>query len=146
MKASDLKALVSEARPVIERMLDDAEVLAGFREAATEKGIDWSQVKGLVKAQILDERAGDGEGKRVNAIIERADNASAYADLLGLAKMNENNFSAEPSQPHNQIEKGADRPVSLPLQTDGGTMHHDRGFAGRSDDLSIPPFLRRVRA
>lgn len=88
--SQDLKSLVTEARPVIERMLDDAELLAGFRDTAKEKGIDWSQVKALLKAQIQDER---DDGKRVSRIIEKADFAAAYADMLGLAKMNKNNFS-----------------------------------------------------
>lgn len=103
MKASDLKDLCTEARPIIERMLDDAETLAAFREAATNKGLDWSQVKALLKAQIQDERD-EGEGSRVRKIIDKADNASAYADLLGFVKMNEKNISAEPAPADDGLE------------------------------------------
>jgi hypothetical protein len=49
--ASDLKGIVSEARPLIEQWLDIAETMSGLREAATEKGLDWSQIKALVKAR-----------------------------------------------------------------------------------------------
>lgn len=130
MKASDLRAIASEARPIIERMMDDAELLASMRETATVVGLDWSQVKAILKAQIKDERDG-GDGKRVKAIIERADHASAYADMLGLAKMNENNFSAETPQPHIQTEK--------PVQA---------AYVGppEADPFAIPAMLKRERA
>ena len=128
MNASDLKNLCAEARPVIERMMDDAETMSAFREAATNKGIDWSQVKALLKAQIRDERDGS-EGKRVKALIEKADHATAYADLLGLVKMNEKNFSAPLPPPLVVIAEPAERPSVTPS----------------SDDLTIPDFLRRQR-
>lgn len=100
MNASELKGLFDEARPVMERQLDDAELMAAFREAATQKGIDWSQAKALLKAQLQDERDGKGENRRVRAILDKADFASAYADMLGLSKMNENISSAD--LPHSQ--------------------------------------------
>ncbi len=95
-----------------------------MRDAATEKGLDWSQVKALLKAQAQDERDG-GDGKRVNRIIEKADFASAYADMLGLgaAKMNENNFSPPDS-------------VTAITGRTGDT-------GGADDDDAIPGFLRR---
>lgn len=130
MKASDLKALTTEARPIIERMLDDAEQLAAIRTAATERGIDWSQVKALLKAQIQDEREGSGEGRRVKAIIERADHASAYADMLGFANMNEKNFSAETPQPRIRVTEPTYGQFSQPSVDDG---------------LEIPAILRRQR-
>lgn len=95
--ATDLRNIFAAGRPLVERWLDLAEEFAALRDAATEKGLDWSQVKALLKAQVQDERDGTGENKRVKRIIERAEYASSYAHLLGLgvpAKMNENNFSA----------------------------------------------------
>ena len=56
---------------------------------------DWSQLKALLKAQVQDERDGKGGG-RVRRIVEKAEFASAYADMLGLANMNEENFSSSP--------------------------------------------------
>lgn len=89
--STELKNLVAEARRVIEGQLDAADLLKGFREAATAKGFDWSQIKALLKAQILDER--DGK-QRVKAILEKADTATAYAGMLGWGEeVNENNFS-----------------------------------------------------
>jgi hypothetical protein len=70
-----------------------AEQIAALREVATAKGLDWSQLKALMKAQIQDEREESGDGKRVRKIVEKAEFASAYADMLGLANINENNFS-----------------------------------------------------
>lgn len=94
-----LKELFSAARPLVERALDIAEQIAALREVATARGLDWSQVKALLKAQIQDERDDAGDGKRVRRVLEKADFASAYADMLGLGNMNEKYFSAGP-EPH----------------------------------------------
>ena len=94
MNAADLRNIAAEARPVIARMLDDAEVLAGLGKVCREQGVDWAQLKALIKAQIRDDRDDEGDGGHVEAIINRADAASAYADLL--ANMNNKNFSSRP--------------------------------------------------
>lgn len=91
LTSSKLKQVTSEARPIIERQLEDALKLAGLRDVVAAAGGDWSQLKALIKAQIKDEEAGDG--KHVRKILEKADYAMAYADMLGL-NMNEDNFSA----------------------------------------------------
>ena len=57
---------------------------AAMRNAATEQGVDWSQLKALASADIADEEKGDG--KKVAKLIEKADFACAYADMLGLRK------------------------------------------------------------
>lgn len=69
--------------------------MAALRDLATAKGLDWSQIKALVKAQVQDEQDEAGDGKRVKRIIDKAEAASAYADMLGLGNLNEKNFSAE---------------------------------------------------
>lgn len=120
--ASELKKLVAESRPLIEQSLDLSEQFSALREAATEKGIDWSQVKALLKAQIQDER--DGEGKRVGRILEKADFASAYADMLGFGKMNENNFSSPPAVELPKVDT-SNRPFGLPPDTDRLRMPDD---------------------
>lgn len=86
MNTTDLKSLAGEARLVIDRALDDAVILKGLSEAARAKGIDWTQLKALVKAQAQDARDG---GHRVGKLVERADFACAYAAALG-GEMNEN--------------------------------------------------------
>ena len=100
MNPSVLKQIVTEARPLIEQQLDLAEQIAGLREVVTANGGDWSQLKALVKAQVQDERDDAGDGKHVRKILDRADYANAYADILGFggSKMNEENFSA-PGEP-----------------------------------------------
>ena len=89
--STDLKAIITTIRPIIERQLDDAEVIAGHREKVTAQGGDWSQVKALVKAMILDERDDAGGHKRIMTILHKADNALGYADMLGLGNLNEKN-------------------------------------------------------
>ncbi len=91
MNPSVLKQIVTEARPLIEQQLDLAEQIAGLREVVTANGGDWSQLKALVKAQVQDERDEAGDGKHVRKILDRAEYANAYADILGFggAKMNE---------------------------------------------------------
>lgn len=106
--SSDLKGLFTEALPLIDRWLDLRDEFAALRDAATAKGIDWGQVKALAKAHAEDARDESGEGKRVRRIIDKADYASAYADMLGLAKLNEKN-----SFPNNDRSTGADGESTL---------------------------------
>lgn len=90
LTSSQLRQVTAEARPIIERQLEDALKLAGLRDVVAAAGGDWSQLKALIKAKIKDEEAGDG--KHVRKVLEKADYALAYADMLGL-NLNEENFS-----------------------------------------------------
>jgi hypothetical protein len=90
LSSEALKKIEAEARPIIERQLEDALKLAGLRDVVAAAGGDWSQLKALIKAQIKDDEAGDG--KHVRKVLEKADYALAYADMLGL-NLNEENFS-----------------------------------------------------
>lgn len=89
-----LKDIYTEARPIIERHLDDAELLAGMREVVAAQGGDWSSLKALITADVKDGRDEAGDGKRVKKILDKADYSAAYADMLGLANMNDGSFSA----------------------------------------------------
>jgi hypothetical protein len=106
--SSQLKKIITEIRPIIERQLDDAQLIAGFRNTVAEQGGDWSALKALVKAHIKDERDEAGDGKHVRAILERAEYSSVYADMLGWANMNENNFSSDNSLPEATVKGEAD--------------------------------------
>lgn len=87
-----LRDTAEAIRPHIEQTLDLREIFADYRKAVTDAGGDWMALKNLVKARIEDERDDSGNGDRVARIVERADLASAYADMLGLnANLNENN-------------------------------------------------------
>lgn len=128
--ASDLRAIAQEARGPIESQMDAADVLAGLGKVCRDKGIDWSQLKALVKAQIRDERDETGEGAHVEAILSKADNAAAYADLL--AKMNKKNFSdAGDLDNPGTAASAPQKPI-------------EQYSAPPADDLSIPDFLRRA--
>lgn len=91
VSAEALRKITTAARPLIEEAINNATELAALRDAATAQGIDWSQLKALIKAQIQDEEDG---GSRVKRLLTKADNATAYADLLGLDRRGERNFSA----------------------------------------------------
>lgn len=91
LSSLQLKEIVAEARPIIERQLDDADVIAGIRDMVSANGGDWSSLKALIKAQIQDERDESGDGKRVRKILDKADFSTGYADMLGWSKMNEEN-------------------------------------------------------
>lgn len=93
LSSKALKDIVAEARPIIERQLDDAERIAAFRDFVASNGGDWSSLKALIKAQIQDERDETGDGKRVKKILDKADFSTGYADMLGWSNMNEKNFS-----------------------------------------------------
>lgn len=97
----ELRKIWDAARPVIERQMDDAEIVAAMRKNATDKGFDWSQIKALLKAEIQDERDEKGGERRIRRLLEKADNATAYADMLGIApgSVNEKNFSDANSAP-----------------------------------------------
>lgn len=95
MKASDLRNAFEAGRPLVEAWLNIAEQMAALRDHCRTKEIDWQQLKTLLKAQIQD--AEKGETKRVDAILEKADNATAYADLLGI-KPSEKNISRDAPQ------------------------------------------------
>ena len=89
--------------------------IAGLRTVVTEAGGDWSQLKALIKAQVQDEQADDP--KRVDRILEKADYAKIYADMLGLGRpnMNEQNYSAdevEPSSPEPNVPTASGVPVT----------------------------------
>ena len=119
-----LKEVFTAGRPLVKQWLETAEQIAALREVATAHGLDWSQVKALLKATVQDELDDSGEGKRVRRIVDRAESASAYADMLGLANMNENNFSAQsqPSVASQAVERSAgdgpsqQTPPAAPIQ------------------------------
>lgn len=93
LTAKFLKSILAEARPIIERQLNDADLIAGIRDAFTEQGGDWGALKALAKSRIQDERDEAGDGKRVKKMLGKAGSALAYADMLGL-NMNEDKFNS----------------------------------------------------
>lgn len=138
-----LKEIFEAGRPLVQQWLEVATQIAALRDVATEKGLDWSQVKALLKAQVQDDMDGTGEAKRVRRIVERAEFASSYADMLGLANMNEEKFSAPPCKaPSVRV------PAPVPLVSPAGAEKEggDPASPPPSDtDLDIPDFLRRSK-
>lgn len=132
-KASDVRNFFKEGRPLVEQDLDIAEQFKAMRDAARVKEVDWSKIKAILKAQILDER--EGTDKRVMALVEKTDNAAAYLDMLGLGS--EKNISrAAPQKPEPApapTQKPVER-VSVPVTVPARAPEID---------LTIPPFLDR---
>ena len=105
MKVADLRNAFAAGRPLVQQWMDISIQMAALRDDCREKGIEWQQVKSLLKAQMLDEA--EGTSKRVDAILEKADIATAYADALGLGS-SEKNISRDASQ---QTPEPAEKPT-----------------------------------
>jgi hypothetical protein len=148
MKVSDLKSVFEAGRPLVEGWLDIAEEMAALRDACREKEIDWSQVKALLKAQIQDAR--DGSDKRVKAILSKADNATSYADALGLSS--EKNISRDDTRNSDIAASATEKLVGPISPSDEVSLENIVGEPPSRDltipdDGSIPAFLdRRVIA
>lgn len=128
--SGDLKDIFAAGQPLVDQWLDIAEQFAALGRVARERGLDWGQIKALLKAQAQDARDERGGNKRIEKIIEKADYASSYADMLGLGNMNKKNFS----------EELAAGPSGGPHVTDPANPY------AIPPDLSIPPFLKREPA
>lgn len=103
--ATLLRQIRAEARPYIEQWLEIGEVFAGFRKLAADNDLDWGVIKALIKAEVQDEQDEEGGSKRVTKIIDKADCASAYADMLGLGGDEKNNFSSADLSPQSEINR-----------------------------------------
>ena len=173
--SESLKSIFTAARPLVETWLDTAEQIAALREVATNAGLDWSQVKALLKAQIQDERDEAGDGKRVRRLLDKADAASAYADMLGLGwDGSEKKYSAPPHDPETgelhepagpalprpEQQAGAESPTdasapAVPTESDGGAFGAVKAQSRLPDAVGVEPppsdlpelpeFLRQFR-
>lgn len=96
LSSSDLKKIRDEARPYIRRQMEDAKVIASFREVVAAGGGDWSALKAVIKAEIQDEDDDAGDRKKIGKIVGKAEWTRIYADMLGLggSNMNEKNSFA----------------------------------------------------
>lgn len=108
--STDLKQIAKEARPVVVDGLKIAKQLASFGKLCRDKGIDWAQLKALLKAEHKD---GEDGGDRVEKIIEKADFATAYADMLGIAKMNNEIISSPAPREDREVAEYAAKCASL---------------------------------
>ena len=108
--ADELRKIASAARPAVAQAMEAAEELAEFSDVCRTKGLEWSQIKALLKAEYQD--AQDG-GERVNKIREKADRASAYADML--AGGSPKNISGKPGKPVAASQKPAEIAPAAPL-------------------------------
>jgi hypothetical protein len=145
LSSKALKDIVAEARPIIERQLDDADRISGLRELVTAQGGDWSSLKALIKAQVQDERDESGEQKRVRKILDRADYSTAYADMLGLANMNEKNFFVGDEElPEHDPETGEITPAGDTEEINSEVMASGAfGLAGAVEEIG-PDALRTL--
>lgn len=129
MKVSDLRNAFETGRPLVEQSLSVAVQMAALRTWCRERQVDWQQVKSLLKAQIQD--AEEGTDKRVKAILEKADNATAYAEELGLGS------------PEKNISRVATQQAPEPTQKPVESVPAPATITARAPeiDTSIPSFL-----
>lgn len=92
-KIAEIRDLAKEARPAILQWLEAADLIAGFRDFAKAKDIEWSQLKAVLVAQVKDGMDG---GDRLEKLTSKADLALTYADAL-LPKLN-NNIGENPQR------------------------------------------------
>lgn len=97
-----LRQIYTEARPYVEQLVELNVAFTGFRKLATDNGLDWGQIKALLRAEIEDGE--DGGSEKVDRIIQKAEYASEYAALLGLgtSNMNERNSISAGLPPHDE--------------------------------------------
>jgi hypothetical protein len=138
--AENLRKICAAARPAIEAALDAAEELSEIREAASEQGLDWSQVKALLKAQIQDERDG---GERVKKLAAKADNALTYAAMISLNNVAEKQKTPPQSKP--QLAASTSSPPTrgdeaVPRVPSGAAspISEDRFFKSRMKAVRTP--------
>jgi hypothetical protein len=169
MNANDLKGIATEGRRLIQQELETAELMKGLREAATNKGVDWSELKKLLKAQIQDEA---DNGDRVEKIVRKAEFASAYADMLRIREdervsekvVHEDELSDLSSRSKSRLDESMrDSAVMSQKMAEAGLISPEAaaetaamaakvsqklghgGFSGEID-LTPPDFLRRQAA
>lgn len=144
--ASLLRQIRADARPYIEQWLEIGEVFAGFRKLAADNDLDWGVIKALIKAEVQDEQDEEGGSKRVARIIDKADCASAYADMLGLGSAEEkNNFSSSQdgvavTRPVDVAGEGGAQvsPSSLPPHDEDGVLIEDVPRSIAQGDVIAP--------
>jgi hypothetical protein len=96
LTSEQLKKIRAEARPYIQRQMEDAKIIAGFREVVSAGGGDWGALKAVIKAEIQDEDDEGGNNKKIGKIADKAEWTRIYLDMLGLgSNLNEKNSFAE---------------------------------------------------
>jgi hypothetical protein len=136
--ATELRKIATAARPAIQQWLEAAEELAAFSDLCRAKGLEWSQVKALLKAEHQD--AQDG-GQRVEKIRKKADRASDYAMILSGAPPK--NISGE-----HQSSRGGTVAERTTSQSEPRVESQELRPGPRDsiDAGDIPEFLRREKA
>lgn len=154
MKVETLRRIAREYRLVAERKLDDKELCKGFSDLCRDEGIAWTQLRALVDAEAADARDG---GKRVEKIVEKADYASSYADILSgqderKSQIRSSSVSiaagtAEPAQKPVQQERIAPAPSSVPPSATAQALQASVAIARSGGDpyegMEIPAYLDR---
>lgn len=114
LTSDDLKEIRAKARPFIQRQMEDAKVIAGFRDMVSKEGGDWGALKAIIKAEIQDEIDENGNAKKVGKVVGKAEWTRIYADMLGLSS-NLNEF--------NSFADGADDDLAGLAELDPKLLH-----------------------
>lgn len=133
--AADLREIATAARPTIRQWLEAAEELAAFSDVCRTKGLEWSQIKAVLKAEYQDEQDG---GHRLEKLQAKAERAAEYAELLSPKNISGNQTRAP-------VEKPADAAPVEPIKT--APVAVARTIVASVEPEDIPPmFDRRTKA
>lgn len=68
LTSRQLKDIRDEAAPYIRRQMEDAKIIAGFRDVVSAGGGDWGALKAIIKAEIQDESDEGGNRKKIGKV------------------------------------------------------------------------------
>lgn len=106
--AENVRSLAKAARPAIRAWLDAAAELKEIRQAASDKGLDWTALKTLLVAQ---ERDADDGGERLKKLLAKIDRSTEYADMIVSEKFGstpQSNPAPVPASPDTPDRDGAE--------------------------------------
>ncbi len=114
-----LQNIRESEQPFLRQAIELAKHFSETRKRVADEGGDWSALKAILKAEILDEEGGE----HLAAILSRADESAQYAGMLGL-HINKKSFSSRVSSVrpgpagHTPMRAGRDDKAGLKKETD----------------------------
>lgn len=146
-EADDIRSIATQARQAVEQWIDAGVLITGFRERATNLGLEWSQLKAAIVAQIKDE---EDNGDRLEKLAAKADKALTYADALRGKEKKLNSEIPQRTSPVRVLESVAAHPDSngdaAEFRIPPDDTHGADAASTLSDEFNCTPaFLDRTR-
>lgn len=99
-------------RPFLRQAIALSTHFSETRALVAGEGGDWGALKAILKAEILDEEGGE----HLKTVLERADESTQYAGMLGL-DINKKNFSDEKPQRTPPVRAVSEAPDDHPTES-----------------------------